>query len=271
MRSTKILGLCFIAVLAMSAVVSPSAWAKNPRWAICNEVAAGTGHFTDSQCKNAGTGNFEKKELLSTSETKEISVTAKGAQELKAPTINTTIKCTEVSVKAGAVIRGGEPGTDKESLIYKGCEVEGFPECEVKSAGQLNGTIETEALESKLGYKTEKQEIEENQEDTVTVFKTSAAAFVVIELSPAAKCPLKTAGKFKVTGEVVCENVEGGVHLVSHELHCPKTALTEYWEQTAEQKPHKVEPEKLRLGVAAASYVGQSVIKLSDGQDWWIV
>jgi hypothetical protein len=58
MKRIQIAGLCLLAVFAFSAVAVSTASAKRV-WLLCKPVAAGTGKFTDSECKTAGAGNFE--------------------------------------------------------------------------------------------------------------------------------------------------------------------------------------------------------------------
>ncbi len=275
--SMKILGLCFIAAMALSAVAltSASAAGRNPRWAVCNPVPAGTGHFEDNQCTKGGTGNWEARELTK-GETKGISVEANGSQELRSAEV--TILCNKLSVQAGAQIIGGEPGTDQEILVYEECKVVNFPTCKVQGPPKAGhwGTIETRVLSSSLGYKTKGAEETENQKETVTVFKPQTKeVFVELELEKEAggSCPgggtLEKIG-LPVKGEVACENVEGATHLVKHELNCPETAIKVYWLQVA-GSPKEEKLKKLELLTAGATYVGKSKIGLTDGQDWWIV
>jgi hypothetical protein len=281
MRSIKILGLCFIASLALSAVVSASASAKNPKWAICETRGLG-GQWKDGQCSEGqSNGSHETIELKTTKETRAIRVEANGVQTLSTPGAKTTILCKKLSVKPGAVLIGGEPGMDEETLVYEECEVEGSPTCLINKEKAKVAKITTLLLGSTLGYLTEAQEKEENQSDTVTVFKPkNGSEFVVLELEKetGGSCPLASIEKMAlpVKGEVVCENKGGAVHSLSHELTCPKTALKEYWVQNSKQEPEKVTIKKLELATMASSYEGKSTIKLSgtkafEEQEWWIV
>jgi len=274
----KIVGLCFIASLALSAVLSTSALAKNPRWVVCEKVTSG-GHWKDSQCTEKQEGGSHDTRELKTNETREVTVEANGEQKLSTPGAKTTILCKKVSVKAGAILIGGEPGTDEEILRYEECEIEGSPTCLINKEKAKKAKIETNLLSSGLGYSTETREIEENQQGTVTVFKPkSGTTFVTLELEKeeGGSCPLASIEKMAlpVKGEVLCENIGGDEHLVTHEINCPEPLLKEYWLQSASQKPEKVTIKKLELATMASTYVGKSKIKLAGieaGQEWWIV
>lgn len=241
MRSMKILGLCFIASLALSAVVSASAMAKNPRWGVCLNRVSG-GQWEDGQCSKAKTNGSHETRELKTNETIEITAEANGIQKLHSATV--TIECKKLKLKSGAEIIGGEPGTDAETIVYEECGIEGFPKCKVRNVGGTFKTIETKPLNSTLGYKTKEQEEKENQEDTVTVFKPKTAnTFVEIEMEaePGGTCPSTALEKkgLPVTGEVACENVSATKHAVEHELKCPAEESSEVLKNTGYKQPNK--------------------------------
>ena len=81
MKSIKIMGLCLVAAMALSAVVSASASAgtKNPKWALCEERTAGTGQWENTTCtKLGGTKTHETRLLLTENETRSITAEANG-------------------------------------------------------------------------------------------------------------------------------------------------------------------------------------------------
>ena len=174
---------------------------------------------------------------------------------------------------------GGEPGTDAETLVYEECEVEAKLNCKINKEAGGKAKITTNPLTSILGYKTQKQEEEENQTDTITNFKPeSGTVFVELEVEGLveAECTAKALEKIKlpVAGEVACENINGSAHLIAHELNCPEPRITEYWRQTAEQKPEKVEVKKLEVAGNPSTYTGKTKTSLAGlelGQEWWII
>jgi hypothetical protein len=279
MRSMKILGLCFIASLALSAVLSASASAtKNPRWVICANRVTG-GQWEDSQCSKLKTSGSHETRELKANETREITVEANGVQRLSSPAAKTTIICKKLKVKPGAVLIGGEPGTDAETLVYEECEIEGHPKCKINKEKGGMAKIETRPLKSTLAYESKGAEETENQQQTVTVFKPETkSVFVEIEMESEGaevECPAKALEKvaLPISGEVACQNTNGDGHLEIHELHCPEVTIKTYWLQVGGvAKEEKV--KRLELAGNESTYTGQSKIKLAGseaGQDWWIV
>jgi hypothetical protein len=274
MKLFKIVGLCFIAAMALSAVVSASASAatKNPKWALCEARTAGTGQWENATCtKLGGTKTHETRLLLTENETREITAEANGVQKLSAAGI--VVACKKLKLKAGAVLLGGEPGKDNESIIYEECEIEGKPNCKVKNAGGVNGTIETNPLTSTLVYSSKEAEEKENQAETLTLFKPTTGEIFVELFLTGTECPAALREvNLPVKGEVLGTNTEGNVHLVTHELNFPATALKFYWLQVGGVATEK-EIKKLLLTTNNATYSGKTKESLAGsqlGQAWWI-
>jgi hypothetical protein len=274
MKSIKIMGLCLVAAMALSAVVSASASAtKNPKWVICETRGPNNGQWSDGTCtKLGGEKTHETRLLLTENETREITAVGNGNQMLASPGAPTVI-CKKLKLKAGAVLLGGEPGKDNESIVYEECEVEGKPNCKVKNVGGVNGTIETHPLTSTLVYTSKAAEEAENQAATLTLFKpTTGEIFVELELE-GTECPEALRGKaLPVKGEVLGENTGLNEHLVTHELNFPATALKIYWLQVGGVATEK-EIKKLMLATLSATYSGKTKVSLAGsqlGQDWWV-
>lgn len=275
MKLFKIMGLCFVAAMALSAVVSASASAatKNPKWALCEARTAGTGQWENAECtKLGGTKTHETRLLLTENETREITAEANGNQKLAAGTTATVI-CKTLKLKAGAVLLGGEPGKDNESIVYGECTIESKPNCKVKNVGGVNGTIETHPLTSTLVYSSKAAEEKENQAETLTLFKpTTGETFVSLFLE-GTECPEALREKeLPVKGEILGENIKGNEHLVTHELNFPTTALKTYWLQVGGVATES-EIKKLVLLVTNATYSGKTKESLAGGQlgqAWWI-
>lgn len=121
MQRTKVLGLCLVAVFAMSGLIAAQASAIEFAW-----------HVNGSKLE-AG----KEKTLVSK---------ALNAQVLKTTVIGVKveIKCTEVST-AGAKIIGGIPGTSTETVEYKSCTVAKPAGCTIKG-----GTITTNPLKDEI-------------------------------------------------------------------------------------------------------------------------
>ncbi len=273
MKLFKIMGLCFVAAMALSAVVSASASAatKNPKWALCEERTAGTGQWEDGACsKLGGTKTHETRLLLTENETRLITAEANGTQKLTAGT--TVVACKKLKLKEGAVLLGGEPGKDNETIVYEECKPE-IANCEVRNVGGVNGTIETRPLTSTLVYSSKEAEEKENQAATLTLFKpTTGETFVVLDLTGTG-CPEALREKeLPVKGEILGENIKGNEHLVTHELNFPTTALKTYWLQVGGVAKES-EIKKLVLLVTNATYSGKTKESLAGNQvnqTWWI-
>jgi len=149
MRRIRIVGLCLVAVFALSAVVATAAQAefpeKFPAFAKCVKAKVkGKGRFNDKNCQvpNMGgkaSGGFELESAAGTALTSKTT-----ASTLVTPGIG-IVKC-----KAGTdtgEITGEQSGTD--TVTFTSCEVFG-KKC--TSEGQKEGTIKTFVLDTTLGF-----------------------------------------------------------------------------------------------------------------------
>jgi hypothetical protein len=206
MRGIKLVGLALVVMAAMASLGATSAFAgtaENPEFVLSkNPLAFG------------------------------ITAAANGAQTLKAPGI--TINCSSVAVNSGAILFSEKEienekhekvkvkaSGDEETLTYSGCSVEGHSECEVHSPGAANGTIATNALVSKLAFKTKAKATakEAKNNGTVTVF-TPKSGNVFVEIELKGSCGFVPKSN-KVEGSVVVTNVQGAAEpekAHSHEL-----------------------------------------------------
>jgi hypothetical protein len=179
------------------------------------------------------------------------------------------IECTGVKVDSGAAIIGGEgetAGTNKETIVYEGCTVNGSPDCTVDNVGGVAGTIATQALKSTLVFET-KTAAEKEESKTLTLFEPASGS-VFVELELAGTCPSPGAGKYPVEGQVAVTNKEGSVSKQEHELEAPAKVITEYYTNKAgKTEKHSVTTFKV-LHIANASYEGVVAVKLESGEDW---
>jgi hypothetical protein len=113
----------------------------------------------------------------------------------------------EVSVESNAEIIGGKPGTNKETVLFKGVTVDHPAKCAVESEGSPPGTVQTFAL------KTEIVESEGTHEPVILFQPESGSNFVNLLLLN------------KGTEECVLKNVLASV--TGNLLATPLPALTE--------------------------------------------
>jgi hypothetical protein len=113
----------------------------------------------------------------------------------------------EVSVLSGAEIIGGKPGTNKETVVFKGVTVASPGKCAVESEGSTTGTVQTVPL------KTEIVESEGTHEPVILFSPASGSNFVNLLLLN------------KGTEECVLKNVLAPV--LGNLLATPLPALTE--------------------------------------------
>jgi hypothetical protein len=113
----------------------------------------------------------------------------------------------EISVESGAEIIGGKPGTDRETVLFKGVTVASPAKCAIESEGSPTGTIQTFAL------KTEIVESEGTHEPVILFSPESGSNFVNLLLLN------------KGTEECVLKNILAP--LTGNFLGTPLPALTE--------------------------------------------
>ena len=247
MRSMKLVGLAFAAVLAMSLAVSASAFAatNNPTFFEWNGAE-----------NEVGAGGLA------------ITAEANGNQRLVGAA---TVVCTGVAVEEGAKLLAG--GADEETLKYTGCTVEGKTEaeCNVRNDGAGSaGTIATEPLSSKLAWKTKTAANEENDESTVTVFTPKTGTkFTSLEFK-GTNCGFGVGGGHEVKGEVAVNNVAPATHAFTHGLEAPGSAIKTYWlNEGGTAKEHKVKTfEVTGLLTTSATYEGKSLV--TAGTEWGV-
>jgi hypothetical protein len=245
---------------------------KNPSWVICETRGPNNGQWNNGACTELGGNKSHETRLLKENETRLITAEANGPQKLSSAAA--TVKCNTLQLKAGAVLLGGEPGKDNETIVYGECEIETLTKCKVKNVGGVNGTIETEPLTSTLVYSSKEAEEKENQAETLTLFKPANGTTFVELFLEGSECPSAIREKaLPVIGEVLGENIKGNEHSSKHELNFPTPALKAYWLQVGGVAT-ETKIKSLELALAPATYVGKTIESLAGsqaGQDWWIV
>lgn len=171
MKRMRIVGLCLVAVFALSALIVSSASAAAPEFKICGKAAKSgklyTGHYTDKACSKHATeaeekeGKKNKYERVEWTKAKKKTYKAKNkgtphnnivnpfgekdGGESEPAKIEGTTECTKESV-VGEVTG---PKTEKWHTVYTSCKAEETP-CNTK--GAKAGEIKTEELEAELVF-----------------------------------------------------------------------------------------------------------------------
>lgn len=167
MTRMRVLGLCLVAVFAVSAVAVANAFAEPPEYKVCVKAEKSgklyIGKYTDSKCSKAASeaeikeGKKNKYERASWEKAKKKGFKGKnkGAPhnnivnpvtgEGKPAKIEGTTTCTKEAV-VGEVTG---PKTEKWKTTYTHCEAE---ESECNTSGAKNGEIKTEELEGTLVF-----------------------------------------------------------------------------------------------------------------------
>jgi hypothetical protein len=251
MRHIKILGLCLVAVFAMSAIVSSSALAaKNgPHWKV-------------------------KGVELKAKESKVIKFKS-GVTKLE--TASDLIECKKDS--GTGVIIGGWPGTDKAKIKFEECAVTKPFACEVKNAGGTFGTIEVN-VNTELVYLSEAAGLGEKPPLGILFKTTKAKENLFVELAFSGICAFG-AKKVIATGTevatsppereglagVACE-ITGSAEAeeVQHEINCPAVPNKEffYWKSGVLTKG----TAGLELGTEVAKQIGAATIALESGEKY---
>ena len=167
LKRFRIVGLCLVAVFALSAfgVSSASAANNGPHWWIveCKNEGAGHKYASESTClKNeVGTGEWERHEfILGTGAT--VPFTSKSGKG-KFKTSLVSVEC-ETDTDTGELI-GGWPGKDETTVTFKECHVEGTLACKVSTTGAVNTeTIVIKGIKTELVYVGTKVQAEKSEE-----------------------------------------------------------------------------------------------------------
>ncbi|HWY91140.1 MAG TPA: hypothetical protein VNY31_10760 [Solirubrobacteraceae bacterium] len=222
MTSIRLIMLSMLAVFAIGAVAAAPASAFNDEWEVCQEVAgAGTEppakydeHKCNTQAKPLAQRKWEWIKLVAgkefTTESKKI-----GAAEFTLEVAGKSITCSAVTDK-GSVTAGGKDEATK--IIFTGCKTS-TAGCEVKSVGNVNGTIEVTAIKTLLETVGGKL-VDKFEQKTVGTTKE----FVTLEFV-GGTCAGGGFVKTKVKGDVAaeCKNLANG----NVELNFPNPAITQ--------------------------------------------
>jgi hypothetical protein len=240
-RKIKAFGFALVALCAIGVVSASAAFAVEdaPRWTVA-------GAFLGSGVEEPFTG------------------TSSGSVNLAVPALGVTLTSTTCTTEGKIVGSAAEkPGTNKGVfLTCTGVTVTGGANCEVHSAGQANGTIKTNELDSILRWKEQTPSIAAL--DTLT--PTSGANFVGITFvsKPGVTCAL-AGTTLQVTGNVLGAFTPVGEDVTEGTLTFPTPAIKKYF---TNQTPSRTEDEDsgLLLGSNPATFSGVFKLKLTSGK-----
>lgn len=239
MSKVKLILLGMLAVLAVSAVASATAEAKETIgfWD-CQPHE--NGHWENSQCTKAGPPDDYETEEIRETKAEGTSQTSELAGKLLG--ISVLIRCEKdtftATLKAGGASEGEVKFTGCRVLTENESVLKERPECIVKEPIEFKFTdrlIET----GKQAFSDEFKGILESGKTFVEI---------TIENKGTEKCPV--ADTAKVTGTQTCPIPKAEEPLVTHEIVCTPTG------------------SNLELGGKPAKFTSTEKVKLDSGQDW---
>jgi len=153
MRKFRIIGMAFVAMLALGAMMVSSASAEvNSRPYFSNEkcvkVAKGAGHYSNSTCTTVSEGGEFELEALAAGGGG-VTFTSKSGLSLLVTTSGATVEC-EADTNTGKLTG---PTTDEVTVTFTKCKTTiGGMNLVCGTKGAAAGTIVTNLLSSKLGF-----------------------------------------------------------------------------------------------------------------------
>jgi hypothetical protein len=239
--SRSVLGV-LVAVLALSALASTSAFAastNNPQWKV-NGVLLGSGQSDE--------------------------VGIVGGSAWKISNFGLTTECSKVSLKAGAKLLGGDPGTSSETITYSGCSEVSRPKCKINGN---SGTITTQPLTGTLAFET-KEAAEKETGPTIVVLKPTTGKVFLSYVEEEASKGLHECfygGERTFTGELALRAPEGATELTVHSFE-PST-IKWYYVNTG-GKTVETNVKQLAWAGTAATMQGEMKVELAGKQNWSI-
>lgn len=159
MKRVRIVGVCFVAIFALSAIVAASASAAQPEYTTCGKAAkvgkVYHGKYSNKLCSEVnpkGEGKYERDAVKLPSTFKSTSgVTDLYLYSRETKTINETLQCTKDKA-TGKILNSFE---SEQTITYSDCNGKGELPGECNSAGQKEGVIVTEPLVGRLVWTDE--------------------------------------------------------------------------------------------------------------------
>jgi hypothetical protein len=150
MKRIRIVGLCLIAVFALSAVAASAASAAPPEFFTCvKAVPKNTGNYTDKECSvkasPAGTGKYERASAVGITDSSKTKTAV-----LSTPAIGGKVTCK----KSAGTSKITGPKSDEDSVTFVDCTSEGKP---CQNIGGASGVIKTNPLLTTLVSATEEE------------------------------------------------------------------------------------------------------------------
>ncbi len=136
---------------------------------------------------------------------------------------NILLLSSEIEVEKGAKIIGGKPGTEEETVIFKGVTVARPAKCSVESEGSPNGTVKTVKLKTQIVESSVTHEpLLLFQPETGTVFTN-----LLLLNKGAEECVLK-GFLANLTGNLLGEPLPALTETLNGHLVFPEPALRKY-------------------------------------------
>jgi hypothetical protein len=147
MKRIRIVGLCLIAVFALSAVAASGASAAPEYFTCVKAVPKNTGNYTDKECSNpaspAGTGKYERASAVGATDSSKTKTAV-----LSTPAIGGKVTCK----KSTGTSKITSATTDEDEVTFVDCTSEGKP---CQNAGGSSGVIKTNPLLTTVVSSTE--------------------------------------------------------------------------------------------------------------------
>ncbi len=154
MKRIRIVGLCLVAVFAMSAIASASASAAAPEYQICGKLSKSKvtkkyeGHFSNKECTASSTeGAYELESYTAAKKTEFKTKSGASALDVYIPGTGVVGETTCKTSKDVGHVTGAKTATDV--VLFEKCESSGKI-CTGDQAGSKKGDIETYTLDETL-------------------------------------------------------------------------------------------------------------------------
>jgi len=148
MKRIRIIGLCLVAVFAMSALATGTASAAAPEFGQCllKSPAGGAG-YSDSKC-NKAVGTAAKYEWVPGFLAGKNTFTSAGTTATLKTVGGKTVTCTKES-STGTYVIGTDNKHEETTVIFKGCKSSGFT---CTTSGKASGELETNPLIGEVNF-----------------------------------------------------------------------------------------------------------------------
>jgi len=240
MQRMRLVGLLIMAVCAISAVTASAAFAgSGPHWMV------------EGSKLEAG---------------KSVNILSKNKSETFKLKVGSVITIVCKSANNTGTIIGGSPGTDKVTVVFSECAVEGYSLCTVHSPGKAGGSIEVVA-NTELIYLGTKEEAEKEEGKLGDRF-TPPTGNIFVEIVTEGTCPPLTKGTNKVEGSVIGEVTPVNTEKEKGTLTFPTPAIGKGWQWIKMGEVKEVKSSLKVFGILTAEEIGEESVELENHGIW---